>query len=205
VPKVVDHERRREELADAALRLIARDGMRGVTTRAVAIESGWSTGVLSHYFGTLNDLLLAALRRAAEVQGRVFRERRSQSPEDPVEQLRLIVESMLPLDERRVALTRIFAVYYAELGVNHLAREEVVDYLDNFRRMVERIISRGQSDGAIPRGRDATELAVDLVALADGLSVHATIDPRILGRLQSEARPGERVVREVLGLSPHPA
>lgn len=200
MPKVVDHERRREELADAALTIIARHGMRGVTTRAVAVEAGWSTGVLSHYFGNLNDLLLAALRRAAEVQGRIFRERRSQAPDDVVERLRLLVESTLPLDERRVALTRIFAVYYAEVSVNPQAREDVADYQDNFRRMVERIMVAGQADGSIPPGRDPAVMAMDLVAVADGLALHGVIDPRIAERLAEEERPGERIVREVLGL-----
>src|SRR4051812_18294539 len=62
MPKIVDHEQRREELARAAVRVIGRDGLEGATTRAVALECGWSTGVLKHYFTNKDELLHAALR-----------------------------------------------------------------------------------------------------------------------------------------------
>ncbi len=68
MPKIVDHDERRLALADAVLALIAREGISAVTTRAVAEESGWSTGVLNHYFGSRHELLLAALRRAGDIQ-----------------------------------------------------------------------------------------------------------------------------------------
>lgn len=200
MPKLVDHDKRREELADAALQIIAREGMRGVTTRAVADESGWSTGVLTHYFGTLNDLLLAALRRAADLQGQVFREHRSKVQLNALERLRLILESILPLDDRRVALTRIFSVYFAEVGVNPATREEVTTYLRNWRRLVERTIIAGQEDGSITTTRDPTDLTIDLVAFTDGISIHAAIDPQILNDLMAETDPSTRILREVLQL-----
>lgn len=199
MPKVVDHDRRREQLADAALSLIAKHGMRGVTTRAVAEEAGWSTGVLTHYSKSLSELLLAALRRAAELQGRIFREMRAEKDLDAVQRLALIVDSVLPLDDRRMAMNRIFSVYYAEVGVNEATRDEVIDYLDQWRRLVERIVRSGQEDGSIASTRSPAQLAVDIVALADGLSIHASIDPRILERLQAEPAPGVRIVRTVLG------
>ena len=46
MPKVVDHAARREEIVDALLRVAERDGLDGVSLRAVAREGGWSTGVL---------------------------------------------------------------------------------------------------------------------------------------------------------------
>ena len=59
MPKLVDHDKRREELADAALQIIAREGMRGVTTRAVADEEQWVTAinVVEQRFGRLNGLV----------------------------------------------------------------------------------------------------------------------------------------------------
>lgn len=197
MPKVVDHDRRRDELADAALRLVARVGMRGVTTRAVADEAGWSTGVLSHYFDNIGEVLVAALRRAAELQGRALREGRSRTDRDALGRLQLILESVLPLDERRVALTRIFLVFYAD--ASPAIREEIVDYLDTWRRFVVRTLAAGEQDGSIRTTRDHAELAIDLVALTDGLAMHAVIDAKVLASLQAEQDPGLRVIRDVLG------
>lgn len=52
MPKVVDHERRREDLARAVWAVVARAGVDGATVRAVATEAGWSIGALRYYFAT---------------------------------------------------------------------------------------------------------------------------------------------------------
>ena len=62
MPKIVDHELRRQELLAATWRVIARTGIVGVTTREIAREAGFSTGVLAHYFADKEDILAAALR-----------------------------------------------------------------------------------------------------------------------------------------------
>lgn len=183
MPKVVDHEVRRAELADAALDIAAEHGIKAVTTRAVAERSGWSTGVLNHYFRSHRDLLLGALRRAAEIQGRMFKELRLDERVDPLSRLRLLVETILPLDDRRVAMTRIFLVFYAEAAADPVAREEIVDYLHNWRRVVERVIVEAQATGQIDPVLDAAQLATELVALSDGLAMHAMLDPDVLDRI----------------------
>ena len=40
MPKIVDHDVQRVTFAEAAMRLIARHGIEGVTMRAVAAEAG---------------------------------------------------------------------------------------------------------------------------------------------------------------------
>jgi len=62
VPKKVDHAARREEIAHAALRLCARDGLAGVTIGQVAQEAGVSKGLVQHYFAEKADLLRASAR-----------------------------------------------------------------------------------------------------------------------------------------------
>ncbi|MGI5493700.1 TetR/AcrR family transcriptional regulator [Microtetraspora malaysiensis] len=60
MPKQVDHAARREEIAQAALRLCARDGLAGVTIGQVAQEAGFSKGLVQHYFAGKADLLRAS-------------------------------------------------------------------------------------------------------------------------------------------------
>ena len=62
VPKIVDHDERREELARAAVRAIDRLGLEGATMREIAKEAGYSTGILGHYFESKDDIVLGALR-----------------------------------------------------------------------------------------------------------------------------------------------
>ncbi|MDV6011118.1 TetR family transcriptional regulator [Haloechinothrix sp. LS1_15] len=54
-------ERRRQEIIDAALRVIERDGVAGVTHRTVAREAGVPSASITYHYATLDDLLIATL------------------------------------------------------------------------------------------------------------------------------------------------
>jgi AcrR family transcriptional regulator len=70
MPKIVDHDAQRMLFARAAIRLIARNGLEGITMRAVAAESGLSYGSLFHYFESKDDLLMYAVRYLTTQQTR---------------------------------------------------------------------------------------------------------------------------------------
>jgi AcrR family transcriptional regulator len=59
---------RRQALLDATVRLLARDGARAVTHRAVAEEAGTTHGAPRYYFATRDALLDSALRQIADQQ-----------------------------------------------------------------------------------------------------------------------------------------
>ncbi|MEU5788266.1 TetR family transcriptional regulator [Micromonospora purpureochromogenes] len=54
-------------IADAGLRLIAREGLRGLTHRAVDAEAGLPVGSTSYYFRKRDDLVTACVRRLVEI------------------------------------------------------------------------------------------------------------------------------------------
>src|SRR6266542_2374093 len=58
---------RQTDIADAAIATLARDGMRGLTHRAVDRTAGLPEGSTSYYFRTRQALLQAAIERLAEV------------------------------------------------------------------------------------------------------------------------------------------
>jgi len=55
-------EERRRDLLEAVIRVLAREGARGVTLRAVADEAGAAHGSAHYYFATQDDMLVEALR-----------------------------------------------------------------------------------------------------------------------------------------------
>jgi AcrR family transcriptional regulator len=62
----------REQLLDAAERLLADHQVSAITTRDIARAAGLSVGVLYNYFADKNDLIVAALLRRYEAQLTVF-------------------------------------------------------------------------------------------------------------------------------------
>lgn len=56
---------RRDAIIDATLKVMLRKGMAGTTVRDAAQEMGTSSGLIHHYFASMDDLLAAAFDRAA--------------------------------------------------------------------------------------------------------------------------------------------
>lgn len=56
----------KDRLLDAAIQIAGREGLAAVTYRAVAARAGVTHGLVRHHFGTREQLLNEAFRRAAE-------------------------------------------------------------------------------------------------------------------------------------------
>lgn len=57
---------RRQRLIDAAIRVVGRKGIAGLSHRTVAAEADVPLGSTTYHFATLDELLVAALRQANE-------------------------------------------------------------------------------------------------------------------------------------------
>lgn len=181
MPKVVDHGQRRQELVEAAWRVIARVGLDGVTVREIATESGYSTGTLAHYFADKDDILRVALERADDN----IRERIDAMPcgLDPLDALRLTLREALPLDEdRRFELTLDVNFWARALNRPSLRSLQHGDH-DDWRATVLSAVSAVQESGgsavaALPG--EAASIADVLIAFVDGLGLHGLIYPEYM-------------------------
>lgn len=97
--KKVDHDSRRLEVAIAAAKLIASDGLAGLTTRALAARMGCSIGVLSHYFSSKSSIVQAAFDWADSRIDARMEEAFKQNPS--IDSLIPVILAGLPLDESR--------------------------------------------------------------------------------------------------------
>jgi AcrR family transcriptional regulator len=185
VPKVVDHEQRRRELADAALALAARDGLAAVTTRATAAECGWSTGVLNHYFSSRNELLAAALQRAGDLQQQTYT-RVLATDTTARDKLTAITESILPLDPRRLAMTRIFLFFYAQGAADEDARAVIAGFLARWRSVLHGAISSGQCAGELSADIDTAAAVFTLQTMTDGAAFEAALDPVTMDTIRQD-------------------
>ncbi|MFF8732562.1 TetR/AcrR family transcriptional regulator [Streptomyces sp. NPDC015171] len=57
---------RRQRITDAAIRVVGRDGIAGLSHRTAAAEADVPLGSTTYHFATLEELLVAALRQANE-------------------------------------------------------------------------------------------------------------------------------------------
>jgi AcrR family transcriptional regulator len=198
VPKVVDHDERRSEVLGAVWRVIERVGIESVTVRAIAKEAGYSAGILVHYFEDKEDILTSALRLSHER----IRARWADKLQDRVglDALRDLVLDNLPLDDERRLETRLEISYWARALSNgdvlNVQRREAGELHARVFELVEQAQARGELSAARPAA-ETTEL---LLALIDGLSLHAMLYPALVSpQLQTSII--ERVLAE-LALDP---
>jgi AcrR family transcriptional regulator len=181
MPKKVDHDARREELVLAAWRVIAARGIDEVTIREIARESGYSSGVLAHYFENKDDLLAHALRLShTRIQKRYDAEMGAPHPAD---QLKGILLDNLPLDEQRDLETRIEMSFWARALRNEALHEIQEQESETLRALLRELIEKAQKDGALGSEHDVEEVLELLGAVIDGVSLHALLYP---GRLPAE-------------------
>jgi AcrR family transcriptional regulator len=173
VPKAVDHGERRNALADAVLRLVARGGVRAVTLREVAEEAGWSTGALNHYFNGKDDLLAGALKRAMQLIGEQVAVA-SQLP-DAREALEQMLVQVLPVDDTRLAFARVWLSFCGEAVGGDAIRAYLATSDAIWRQNLAESVRRGQRVGLFDPDLDPDWVAEQLGALVDGLSTRTVI------------------------------
>ncbi|WP_433162984.1 TetR/AcrR family transcriptional regulator [Kribbella sp. CA-247076] len=102
-------EQRRSELLRATLAVIERDGVAGVSHRAVAAAADVSVASITYHYPTLDDLLVAALTWAAEDLAAELDARGSELGARPADELaRLIEHSLVRRRGRTLALYELY-------------------------------------------------------------------------------------------------
>lgn len=172
MPKLVDHELRRRQIADALLRVAAARGLHQAGLREVAAEAGLSVRLIQYYFGTKEQLLLYATQHLAvqladRAKARIAAVGPGAGPRAVIE---AILAEALPDDEDSRTFHVIWTSYLAlsltdpGLDMGPLARDSdvVIDVLAAQLRAA-------QGAGRTPPGLDPRMEATSLAALSAGL------------------------------------
>jgi AcrR family transcriptional regulator len=174
VPKIVDPAERRQHLAEAAWRVIRRDGLEHASVRNVAREAGLSSGSLRHMFRTQAELLVFAMNQVVDrIESRLDSLDPTGDPRRTAE--RFLVE-LLPLDEERQEENTVWLAFTARALVDPELRECAEKSYDMLRAGCRRWVTAIAGDDV----DIDVELEADrLHAVLDGLAVHAATRPQV--------------------------
>jgi AcrR family transcriptional regulator len=98
MPKFVDHDARRSKIIDATLQVLAERGPAGLRFRTVADRIGGSSTMVTHYYGTRQELLDSLIENLASWPEEVSE--LEAGADNPRDRLRLFLRWLLPCDER---------------------------------------------------------------------------------------------------------
>ncbi|MEU8819848.1 TetR/AcrR family transcriptional regulator [Actinoplanes sp. NPDC048796] len=173
MPRLIDHSQREQDIADAAWRVLARDGLLALSVRNVADEAGLATASLRRVFPTQDALRAYCLQVVGDrVQGRLDALPTGGEVHDYVEQC---LQQLLPLDAERRAETEVFLTVGALAFTNPAVRTAFAASHALIATACESLLGMLMD---MPRPR-LTEHARRLHALLDGLAFHLVHDPAL--------------------------
>lgn len=174
MPKVVDHDERRRELASAVWQVVSDRGLEAASLREVASEAGWSLGALRHYFPSRDELVLFAFELVAQ-RGGARIDRAIAEGGNPRAVLRRLLLETLPLDEERRVECRVWFAFVAQAETSPELRAARA-------RAYEQIVASlaDRLRGLTPRGLGADRAAVLLWAATDGIALQGLAAPGAL-------------------------
>jgi AcrR family transcriptional regulator len=168
--------RDKSEILEATARIIAQRGADATRFADVAEATGTPVSTLQYYFGSREDLLVAAFRHASESELVTLHEELERIA-DPWERLVFIVDKAL-------------ADYVAGRGQGgHLwieawrfgmrdaeMRDDVLRDYTVWRAMIADAVRAGVTGGAFRAGIDPDQVAILLLSLLDGLGMPLALD-----------------------------
>lgn len=175
MPKLVDHEKQRKKVAEAAWRVIQREGMEQATVRKIAEEAGVSAGSLRHYFSTQSELLAFSMELVSDrVQERTSK---STYGGPPLEAMKAVLLEVLPVDEERKLEMEVWFAFMARSLSDPALHELGTRFFHEMREGMLQI-TQGLKELELARpGLDAELEADRLMVFIDGLALHMILHP----------------------------
>jgi AcrR family transcriptional regulator len=175
MPRQVDPEQRRAELAEAVWTVIRRDGLQRASVRNVAREAGLSMGSLRHYFATQSELLCFAMQLVGDLaRARVGALQPATDPRATAERL---LQELVPLDDERRAEAEVWLAFTGHALVDPGQRAIHQRIHDELNGACATALTLLADAGLTPPDLDIPLEASRLHALLDGLAVHAVMRP----------------------------
>jgi TetR/AcrR family transcriptional repressor of bet genes len=171
MPKIVDHEQRRDEIALVACRVVADYGFDQATVVRIAREAGYTTGMVAHYFDTKQDIIIAALRLIL----RRIDERLTRAAGQATPDLLLLLTEALPVDEQRYTECAFWIAFWGQVSADKRLKRINAWVHREYMRLFKRCLARAWPEWSrwTPATRD--QVLRSIVTFINGLTAGAVV------------------------------
>jgi AcrR family transcriptional regulator len=165
-----------ERLLEGTLQCLRRDGLRGTTSRAIAAAAGANLGAITYHFGSKDELVARALVRAV----RGWLEPALQILKTDMDAAERLVAAVAQLQRTLIEARPMLPVYLEALVSaprNDTLRHGVEALFAEVRAFLAAQLRDQRDAGELPSWIDPDAMAMLFVATADGIGLHAAIEP----------------------------
>ncbi|BAK35774.1 putative TetR family transcriptional regulator [Microlunatus phosphovorus NM-1] len=164
---------RREHILEVATEIFGTQGFRAATMLQIAAACDISRTGLLHHFPTKESLLEAVLAHRDATSG----EQPEPNDSDPRARLRRIL-AVVEHNATQPRIVNLFSVLSAEAGErSHPAHDYFVQRYDHLRAELQEACRTLAATDQLAPGVDPHALAVEIIALMDGLQVQWVLAP----------------------------
>lgn len=175
MPKKIDHQKRKIQIAEATWKVIVDEGIEHATVRQIARFSGLSVGALRHYFSSQSELLRFSMELVSD---RVIqRVKAREYSGDPLEFVTEGVGEVLPLDEERKIEMEVWLAFSAKALVDTALRELSNKVYNDMHQGLGNVVHVLQLSKLAKDGLDLDIEVNRLHAIVDGMAMHHLLNP----------------------------
>src|SRR5271154_1596760 len=174
MPKIVDHAKRREEIAHLACQVVASYGFEQATVARIARAAGYTTGMVAHYYDSKQDIILAALRLILRrIEERLTRERESGEAN-----LLDVLSETLAIDQQRFTECAFWMAFWGQVSADKKLRRLNVWVHREYLRLYERCFAEHWTEWQHRAPARGDQVLKSVVTFINGLTAGAVTSPR---------------------------
>lgn len=161
-----DTETRQAELVEAALEVIARQGVAALTTRSLAAEVGLTTGAIFRHFASLDALLSAVARRVEGVLDDTY----PPPGLPPAERLARFVEARSTAVGARRGVLQLMLSEQFRLALPAADAARLARAVTRTKAFIAEALREGQAEGSVRDDVPAAALATIVLGTIQALA-----------------------------------
>lgn len=175
VPKVVDVDEQRARIIEAAWSVILENGFEAATMRGIASRAGCTTGFVTHYFTSKEDLLLKMVRHISQrARARIELALEGRRGMDAV---RALLIETTPIGRDHAEEWRIWVALWDHAMTIPRLSAEWNRRSEGWRGLLRDALNDAMLDHELSRAAPIEQLVDSLSAVHHGLSLAAALSP----------------------------
>lgn len=156
---------RRQEIIDAACTIALSDGLAGITARRVAAVVSVGSGLVTHYFSAIDELVAAAFSQVVAEERSAISQKVADLP-TATERLRQTIAAYTT--SARDPLSLLWLDAWRQAADRPAVRAAVVEQMELDLSDMEALIETGAASGEFDLQDPASVVAMRILALLDG-------------------------------------
>lgn len=210
MPKVIDHEQRKDAIANALFDVLREGGLEAVTLSNVATRAGLAVGSVRHFLGARDQMVAFAFDTMAErIRHRVGAraeivlaslDKADVHTDDRLMATAEILCEFLPLDTARLGEAIVWIEFERAARTSEYLAATSQRAAAETVELVETILTTAAQRGSLAPDIDLPTETARLTALIDGLTLRSALHPDLL----DPDRAREAVISHLRQLSGQP-